>query len=183
MDILQETKNRMNAVLDHLKEELRGLRAGRANPALVESVTVEAYGSQMKLKEVATITSPEARQLVINPFDGSNAPHIAKAIDKANLGVRAVQEGKTVRVMFPELTADRRKEIIGQAHKKREDAKVSVRNVRRDSNELVKKQKSAGTITEDDVKRLEKQIQDLTDKACKDADDMAAAKEKEISTI
>lgn len=183
MDIVQETKNRMTAVLDHLKEELRGLRAGRANPALIESVMVEAYGAQMKLREIANITTPEPRQLVINPFDGANAPHIAKAIDKANLGVRAAQEGKSVRVTFPELTADRRKELIGQAHKKREEAKVSIRNVRRDSNEAVKKQKASSTITEDDVNRLEKVIQDLTDKSCKDADDMASAKEKEISTI
>jgi ribosome recycling factor len=183
MDIIEATKNQMQAALDHLKEELRGLRAGRANPALLEPVTVEAYGAQMKLKEVATITSPEPRQLIINPFDAANAGLIAKAIDKANLGVRASVEGKTVRVTFPELTAERRKEIINQAYKKREECKVSVRNVRRDANELVKKQKQGGTITEDDVKRLEKQIQDLTDKFCKDADDSCAAKEKEISTI
>ena len=183
MDILQDTKTRMQQVLDHFKEELRGLRAGRANPGLLEPVMVEVYGAQMRLKEVATITSQEARQLVINPFDASNVQHISRAIDKANLGVRTIVEGKTVRVMFPELTADRRKEIIGQAHKKKEDCKVSIRNMRRDANELVKKAKTAGTLTEDDVKRLEKQIQELTDKSCKDADDLTTAKEKEISTI
>lgn len=180
MDILQDTKNRMNQALEHLKEELRGLRAGRANPALLEPVMVDAYGSQMKLKEVATITSPEPRQLVVNPFDAQNASHIAKAIDKANLGLRAVLEGKTVRVTFPELTADRRKELINQAHRKREECKVSVRNVRREGNENVKKDKS---LTEDEGKRLEKQIQEYTDKCCKDADDLCAVKEKEISTI
>jgi ribosome recycling factor len=183
MDILQDTKNRMQQALDHYKEELRGLRAGRANPALLEPVTVDVYGSEMKLKEVATITSPEPRQLVINPFDIQNVQHIARAIDKANLGVRAVVEGKTVRVMFPELTQDRRKDLIAQAHKKREDCKITIRNMRRDANELVKKAKSGSVITEDDVKRLEKQIQELTDKACKDADDLSATKEKEISTI
>ncbi len=183
MDILQDTKQRMQQALDHFKEELRGLRAGRANPALLEPVTVEVYGAQMKLKEIATITSPEPRQLVINPYDVQNVQHIAKSIDKANLGVRAVVEGKTVRVMFPELTQDRRKDLIGQAHKKREECKVTIRNARRDSNELVKKAKAGGTITEDDVKRLEKQIQEHTDKACKDADDLTAAKEKEISTV
>lgn len=183
MDILQDTKNKMQHALEHFKEELRGLRAGRANPGLLEPVMVEVYGAQMKLKEVATITSPEARQLVINPFDATNVQHISRAIDKANLGVRAVVEGKTVRVMFPELTADRRKDLIGQAHKKREECKISVRNIRRDANELVKKSKSGGTITEDDVKRLEKQIQELTDKSCKDADDLCTTKEKEISTI
>lgn len=183
MDILQDTKNRMQHALDHFKEELRGLRAGRANPGLLEPVMIEAYGAQMKLKEVATINTAEARQLVVNPFDASNAQAIARAIDKANLGVRAVVEGKTVRVMFPELTADRRKDLISQAHKKREDCKVTIRNVRRDANELVKKAKSGGTITEDDVKRLEKLIQEQTDKSCKDADDLSAAKEKEISTV
>jgi len=183
MDILQDTKTRMQQALDHFKEDLRGLRAGRANPGLLEPVMVEVYGSEMRLKEVATITSPESRQLVINPFDAANLQHIARAIDKANLGVRSIVEGKTVRVMFPELTADRRKEIIGQAHKKREECKITVRNLRRDANELVKKAKSGGTITEDDVKKLEKQIQELTDKSCKDADDLTVAKEKEISTI
>ncbi len=183
MDILQDTKNRMQQALEHYKEDLRGLRAGRAAPSLLEPVMVEVYGSQMKLKEVATITSAEARQLVVNPFDSSNVQHIARAIDKANLGVRAVVEAKSVRVMFPELTAERRKELINQSHKKREDCKVTIRNIRRDANELVKKAKSGGTITEDDVKRLEKQIQDQTDKSCKDADDLASVKEKEISTI
>lgn len=183
MDILQDTKTRMQQTLDHFKEELKGIRAGRANPSLLEPVMVEVYGSQMRLKEVATITSPEPRQLLINPFDIANIQHIARSIDKANLGVRAVVEGKTIRVMFPELTADRRKELIAQSHKKREDCKITIRNLRRDANELVKKAKSGGTITEDDVKRLEKQIQDLTDKSCKDADDLSTAKEKEISTI
>ena len=112
MDIHQDTKKRMQQALDHFKEDLKGLRAGRANPSLLEPVVIEVYGSEMKLKEVATITSPEARQLVVNPFDVQNVQHIARAIDKANLGVRAVVEGKTVRVMFPELTADRRKDII-----------------------------------------------------------------------
>jgi ribosome recycling factor len=183
MDILQDTKNRMQQTLDHFKEDLKGLRAGRANPSLLEPVTVEVYGAQMRLKEVATITSAEARQLVVNPFDATNVQHIARAIDKANLGVRAVVEGKTVRVMFPELTTERRKDLISQAHKKREDCKITIRNIRRDANELVKKAKSTSIITEDDVKRIEKQIQEQTDKSCKDADDISAAKEKEISTI
>lgn len=183
MDILQDTKNKMQQTLDHFKEDLRGLRAGRASPSLLEPVMVEVYGSNMKLKEVATIQAAEARQLVVSPFDVSNLQHIARGIDKANLGVRAVVEGKAVRVMFPELTADRRKDLISQAHKKREDCKITIRNIRREANELVKKAKSGGTITEDDVKRLEKQIQEQTDKSCKDADDLSAVKEKEISTI
>ncbi len=182
-DVLQETKSRMNAQIDHLKEELKGLRAGRATAALIEPVTVEVYGSQMKLKELGTITSPESRQLVINPFDPVNAGPIAKAIDKANLGLRTVVEGKTIRVLFPELTQDRRKELIGQCHKKREESKVAVRNIRRDQNEVLKKKKADGHIPEDDVKRMEKEIQTATDNACRMIDDVCAAKEKEISTI
>lgn len=181
--IFQETKTRMQAQIDHLKEELKGLRAGRASPALLEPVTVEVYGSQMRLKEVGTITAPEPRQLLISPFDVSNLQHIARAIDKANLGVRAVVEGKTVRVMFPELTAERRKDLISQAHEKKEKCKIAIRNVRRDQNEIAKKKKATSELTEDDLKRLEKQIQELTDKSCKDVDDLVQIKEKEISTI
>ncbi len=182
-NIQQETKSKMQQALDHFKEELKGLRAGRASPALLEGILVEAYGSQMKIKEMATITSPESRQLVITPFDPQNAQAIVRAIDKANLGIRPVLENKMVRVMFPELNEERRKELIGQCHKKREDCKVHVRNVRRDMNELIKKMKSDGHLPEDDVKREEKHIQELTDKFCKDADDLSAAKEKEIMTI
>lgn len=181
--IIEETKKGMTITLDHLKQELKGLRAGRASPAFLEPITVEVYGSQMKLKDVASISVPEPRQLLITPFDAQNAQHIAKSIDKANLGVSTSVDGKAVRVTFPELDANRRKDLINQAHKKREDCKVSIRNVRRDFNEAVKKQKSASIITEDDMKRLEKEIQTLTDKSCKDADDITAAKEKEISTV
>ena len=182
-DVLQQTKTRMQAAIDHLKQELKGIRAGRASPALLEGILVEAYGAQMKIKELGTITAPEPRQLHIIPFDGQNAKAIASGIDKANLGVRAVLEGKAVRVMFPELNEERRKELIGQCHKKREDCKVAVRGIRRDQNEIVKKQKSSSQITEDDLKRFEKHIQELTDKFCKEADDASLAKEKEISTI
>ncbi len=182
-DVLQDTKNGMQVCLDHLKAELKGIRAGRASPAFVEPVTVEAYGSQMKLKDMASISVPESRQLLVTPFDATNVQICAKAIDKANLGVSAVVEGKSIRVMFPELDQNRRKNLIEQCHKKREETKISIRNVRREQNEVLKKQKAAGTVPEDDVKRLEKQIQEQTDKSCKDADDLCAVKEKEISTV
>ena len=179
-DIIEETKSRMHSNLEHLKEEYRGIRAGRASPAILEPITVEVYGTQMKLKELATITVPEPKQLVITPFDGANAGIISKGIEKSNLGLRPIIEGKTVRIVFPDLTQDRRKELITQCHKKREECKVSIRNVRRDQNEHLKKQKD---IPEDDHKRLEKQIQEFTDKACKDVDDLCATKEKEIATV
>jgi ribosome recycling factor len=182
-DIIQNAKSRMNTQLDRFKEDLRGIRAGKASPHLIESITVEAYGSQMKLKELGTITSPEPRQLVVHPFDAANIALISKAINQADLGLRSAAEGKTLRVFFPELTQERRKELVKQTHAKREEAKIVIRNIRRDENELVKKKKNEGTIPEDDLKKLEKQIQDLTDKFCKEIDDLAAAKEKEISTV
>ncbi len=181
--VAQHAKSGMMAALEHLKLELRAIRAGRANPALIEGVSVEVYGSHMKIKEVGTITSPEARQLLITPFDANNAGLISKAIEKANLGVRAFLEGKVVRVVFPELDQNRRKELVAQTHKKREEGKLAIRNMRRDANELLKKLKTQGILPEDDIKRLEKIVQDLTDKFCKEADDVTLAKEKEIMTV
>jgi ribosome recycling factor len=182
-DIIKDTKSRMDANLEHLKEEYRGIRAGRASPGILEPLTVEVYGSQMKLKELATITVPEPKQILITPFDGANAGPISKAIEKSDLGLRSAVEGKTVRVFFPDLTQERRKDLINQCHKKKEDCKISIRNVRRDQNEELKKQKSDGIIPEDDYKHLEKEIQKLTDNACKEVDVLCTSKEKEISTV
>jgi len=182
-DIIADTKTKMNAAHEHLKQELKSLRAGRASPALIEPLSIEVYGSQMKIKDVATIAQPEPRQLLITPFDGQNAQPIVNAIQKSNLGLSPRLEGKAVRVIFPELDANRRKDLINQCHKKKEECKISIRNIRRDQNELLKKLKSAGTLPEDDVKRLEKQIQELTDKSCLEADAASTAKEKEIATV
>jgi ribosome recycling factor len=181
-NVLDQVKRGMEGALDHMKQELRGLRIGRANPALVEGISVEVYGSQMHIRELATINTPEPRQLLITPFDINNAGSISKAIDKANIGVRVALEGKLVRVFIPELNESSRKDLVTQVHKKKEECKVSIRNVRRDANEDIKKLKTEGT-PEDDIKRLEKEIQHKTDHACKEADDIAAAKEKEIMTI
>lgn len=181
-ELVDTTKSTMSGALEHLKQELRSLRAGRASSTIVEGVSVEVYGSQMRIKELATITTPEARQLLITPFDATNAGPIAKAIEKANLGVRVSIEGKMIRIFFPELDESRRKELVTQVHKKREDCKVVIRNIRRDSNEKLKEMKTAG-FPEDDVKRIEKHIQDMTNHFCKDADDVATAKEKEVMTV
>jgi len=182
-DTLQDTKTGMTACLDHLKQELKGLRAGRASPALIEFLPVEVYGAQMKLKDMASISVAEQRQLLVTPFDAHNTQACAQAITKANLGVTAIAEGKAVRVNFPELTQDRRKQLIDQCHKKREECKIAIRGVRQKYNEALKKLKSAGVLPEDDVKRQEKQIQEMTDKSCKDADDITSSKEKEINTV
>ena len=180
-DILQQAKQNMLQAIEHFKAELKGLRAGRASTTLLEGVPVDVYGSQMRLKEIASFTTPEPRQITIMPFDASNCKSIEQAIGKANLGVRAVLEGKSVRVFFPELDGNRRKELVNQIHKELETCKIVIRNVRRDHNELLKKAKNE--IPEDDAKRIEKQIQEATDKACKDADDVAHSKEKEIMTV
>ena len=181
-ELIDHTKASMLGALEHLKQEFRGIRAGRASGAIIEGVQVEVYGSQMRLKELRTITTPESRQLLITPFDINNAGPISKAIDKANLGVRVSLEGKLVRVFFPELDEARRKDLVGQVHKKREDCKVSIRNIRRDSNEKLKEMKTAD-LPEDTAKRLEKHNQDMTNHHCKEADDLAATKEKEIMHV
>lgn len=180
--VMDQVKNGMTGAIEHLKQELRGIRAGRANPAIVEGVIVEAYGAQMHVKELATITTPEPRQLLITPFDINNAGLICKGLEKANLGVRVALEGKLVRIFFPELDENRRKDLVKQVHEKKERCKGASRNVRQDANKKIKDLKGSG-VSEDDIKRLEKEIQHLTDKACKEADDLAAAKEKEIMTI
>lgn len=183
MDLIDQAQTKMKSVIEHLKNELKTLRTGRANTAMLDSVTVEVYGSQMRLKELASVTTPEARQLLVSPFDRTNAAPIAKAIERANLGFQAVVEGHAVRITIPPMDQNMRKEMIKQAHHKQEEAKVGVRHVRRDINELVKKQKTDGIIAEDVMKSQEKKVQDLTDRFCKEADDLTAAKEKEISTI
>jgi ribosome recycling factor len=179
---MDQVNGSMAGAVEHLKQELRGIRAGRANPSIIEGVLVEVYGSQMRIKELATITTPESRQLLITPFDINNAGPICKALEKANLGVRVALEGKLVRIFFPELDENRRKDLVKQVHEKKERCKGAARNVRQDANKKIKELKGSG-VSEDDVKRLEKEIQHLTDKTCKEADDLAALKEKEIMTI
>lgn len=183
MDIIEHTKVKMTAAIDHLKEELKGIRTGRANTAMFDNVMVDVYGSQMRIKDVASITSPEPRQLMITPFDPQTRGAIGKAIEKANLGVMPIVDGNVVRIRIPPMDDSMRKEMGKLCHRKREEAKVGIRNIRRDANELVRKQKSDGLIAEDMMKKFEKNIQDLTDKFCKEADDLSEKKEKEISVI
>lgn len=182
-DIIDQTKAKMAAAIEHLKEDLKGIRTGRANPSMLENVMVEVYGSMMRIKDIANINSPEPRQLLITPFDIQNKGPIGKAIEKANLGVMPIIDGNVVRLKIPPMDDSVRKEMIKLCHERREKAKVVIRNIRRDSNEHARKQKNDGTLSEDILKRYEKQIQDLTDKYCKEADDVAEKKEKEVSVI
>lgn len=183
MNIVEATKAKMTAVLEHLKIELKAIRTGRANTGMVDSVTVEVYGSSMRMKELASVTAPEARQLLITPFDPQTAGAIAKSIEKANLGVMPIVDGNVIRIKIPPMDDNLRKEMVKLCHKKREEAKVGIRNVRRDANELARKQKADGIIPEDMMKKLEKNIQDLTDKFCKEADELSEKKEKEVTSI
>lgn len=183
MGTLDNAKNKMTAAIDHYKEELKGIRTGRANTGMVDGVVVEAYGSQMRIKELASITSPEPRQLMITPFDINMKGPIAKAIEKANLGFMPIVDGNLVRIKIPPMDEKQRQEMAKLCHKRREDAKVSIRNIRRDANEDARAQKTKNIITEDEMKRIEKQVQDLTDKFCKEADELCEKKEREVTAI
>ena len=183
MSIQDQTKVKMTAAIEHFKNNLKNIRTGRANPGMVEGVMVEVYGSPMRLKDIASITVPESRQLLITPFDPQNASTIGKAIDKANIGFMPIVDGHSIRIKIPPMTEEIRKKMAKICHDEREQTKVSIRNIRRDANEMARKQKADGLIAEDLMKKIEKNIQELTDKFCKEADELSEKKEKEISTI
>ncbi len=166
-----------------LKEEMGTVRAGRANAALVDKVTVEYYGTPTPLKSLANISVPEPRTLLISPFDPKSIPEIEKAINAANIGINPVNDGKVVRLQIPQVTEERRKELTKVVKKLGEDAKVAVRNLRRDANDKVKKLEKAGDFTEDDVKETLDEIQKAIDKAVKHIDEIVAQKDKEIMEV
>jgi ribosome recycling factor len=183
MSIAEQNKQKMHATVEHFKQELKTLRTNRANPGMLDNVVVEVYGSPVRIRDVANITAPEPRQLLITPFDPTTASAISKGIEKANLNLVPKTEGHVVRINVPAMDESMRREIVKQGKKKAEDAKIVIREVRRKTNELVKKSKADGDITEDVMKKLEKQIQEETDKSCKEIDDLFTAKEKEIMTV
>jgi ribosome recycling factor len=178
-----QVKAAMQAVLEHLKQELKTLRSGRASSSMLDKVQVEVYGSHVPLRNVANITVAEARQIVVTPFDTSTVHAVAKGIDAANIGVNAMVDGKIIRINVPPMDESVRKQIAKQCKELGEKSKIAMREVRRKFNELVRKQKTDGEITEDLIKKYEKTIQDLTEKFCKDADATCAEKEKEIMTV
>ena len=174
---------RMDKALIHLAEEFGAVRAGRANAKVLDRITVEYYGSETPLNGVATISTPDARTLVIQPWDTTLLKEIQKAIQASDLGINPQNDGKVVRLIFPQLTEERRKELTKQVKKYAEDAKVAMRNIRRDGMDYVKKLKKDSEITEDEQKKAEKDLQDLLDKFTKKADEALAAKEKELMSI
>ncbi len=183
MSLPDETKQKMQATVEHFKTELKNLRSNRANPGILDGVVVEVYGSSMRIKELANVTTPEPRLLMISPFDPKTSAAIGKGIEKANLNLQPIVEGSVIRINIPPMDEAMRKEIAKQAKKKAEDAKIVVREIRRKYNDTARKQKADGDITEDLMKKFEKTIQELTDQFCKMIDDMLAAKEKEIMTV
>lgn len=183
MDIIEQTKQKMAAAIEHLKTELKSIRTGRANPAMLDGIVVEVYGSPMRLKEIASINAPEPRMLLITPFDPKNTGAIGKAIEKANIGIMPIVDGNVVRIKIPQMDENMRKEMVKICRKRLEEAKISIRNIRRDANDAARKQKADGNIAEDIFKKSEKTIQDFTEKFCRDADDICEKKEKEVSTL
>lgn len=180
MSIKKQVDNEMQQAIEHLHQELKNIRTGRAHPGMVEAVTAEVYGTPMKIKDVASITTPEPRQLVIQPFDHNNTAAIGKAIEKANLGFMPIVEANLIRINVPPMDESLRKEMIKLLHKKREEAKVSIRHVRAKFNKQAKADKD---MPEDQVKRIEKDVQELTDKYCEKVDTLCQQKENDISTI
>ena len=179
----KEFERRMGKAVDHLAEEFGAVRAGRANAKVLDRITVEYYGSETPLAGVATISSPDARTLVISPWDTKLLKDIAKAIQTSDLGINPQNDGRVIRLVFPQLTEERRKELAKQVKKYAEDAKVAMRNIRRDGMDYVKKLKKNSEITEDDQKKAEKDLQTLLDKYIKKVDADLASKEKELMAI
>ena len=174
---------RMEKALDHLQDEFGAVRAGRANAKVLDRITVEYSGSETPLNGVATISSPDARTLVIQPWDTKLLKDIAKAIQTSDLGINPQNDGRVIRLVFPQLTEERRKDLTKQVKKYAEESKVAMRNIRRDGMDYVKKLKKNSEITEDDQKKAEKDLQDLLDKMIKKVDETLAAKEKELMAI
>ena len=182
VDFTEFTK-KMDKTLVHLAEEFDAVRAGRANPKVLDRITVEYYGQETALNGVATISSPDARTLVVQPWDTQLLKEIQKAIQMSDLGITPQNDGRVIRLIFPQLTEERRKELTKQVKKYAEDAKVAMRNIRRDGMDYVKKLKKDSAITEDEQKKAEKDLQDLLDKFTKKVAEATAAKEKELMAI
>jgi ribosome recycling factor len=178
--LIKDLRRRMEGAIDVLKKELGGLRTGRASPGLLETVAVSAYGTTMPLNQLSTVSAPEPRLLVVQVWDRSMAKAVDAAIREAGLGLNPQSEGQVIRVPIPPLSEERRKELTKIAHKYTEQARVSVRNVRRDGLEALKKHEKDREITQDQHRKLDKDVQTLTDDTIKKVDDTLAQKEKEI---
>ncbi|MFK3938725.1 ribosome recycling factor [Alkalihalobacillus sp. NPDC078783] len=182
-EVKQQASERMTKAIDSLRRELAKLRAGRANPAILDRVTVEYYGALTPLNQLATISVPEARLLVIQPFDKSSIADVERAILKADLGLTPSNDGQVIRIAIPALTEERRRDLVKIVKKSAEDAKVAIRNIRRDANDDLKKQQKDGELTEDDLRQSTDEIQKLTDQFIAISDKEADQKEQEVMEV
>ena len=180
---MQESERRMGKAIEALERDLSRIRAGRANPAILDKVTVEYYGAPTPLAQVGTISVPEARMIIIQPWDVTLLKAIERAIQASDIGINPNNDGKVISLVFPPLDGERRKELVKQVSKRGEEAKVAVRGVRRDAIERFKKQKKAGEVTEDGLADLEDDIQKLTDKFIKKIGEIVKEKETEIAEV
>ncbi len=183
VDVQKNLEEKISKSIEVLKEKLNSVRAGRANPALLDQVQAECYGSTMPIKNIANISAPDPRTIAVIPFDPSTVKDIEKAIMAANLGFNPSNDGKTIRLVIPPLTEERRKEITKTVKKMGEEDKVAVRNLRREANDELKKQEKAGELTEDDLKAELEDVQKKIDKAVKEIDEIVGKKEKEIMEV
>ena len=176
-------EDKMKSAVEHLERELKTVRAGRANPGVLDKVTVDYYGSPTPIQQVASVAVSEARTLTITPWDRTLLRAISKAILASDVGINPIDDGQTIRLNFPAPTEERRKQLAKEVSKMGEEAKVAIRNIRRDANDRCKEMKKANEMTEDEVKQSEKAVQDLTDKYIKEIDSLTEAKKKEIMSI
>ncbi|MBQ9923714.1 MAG: ribosome recycling factor [Clostridia bacterium] len=182
-EILDIATEKMNKTINVMKQEYNSLRAGRANPQALDRITADYYGTPTPVNQMGNISVPEPRMLIISLWDTKLIPVVEKAIQKSDLGINPANDGKVIRLIFPELTEERRKELAKVIRKKAEESKVAVRSIRRDAMEDIKKQKKDNLLTEDDQKKLEEKVQKLTDEKVKEIDTIAQAKEKEIMSV
>ena len=179
----EEFENKMTKTIEALQSQYSAIRAGRASPSILDQIKVEYYGTPTPINQIAQISTPDPRTLVIQPWDASSLKLIEKAINTSELGINPANDGRVIRLVFPQPTEERRKELVKQVHKFAEDSKVAIRNIRRDAVEKFKAQKKKGEITEDDLTDTEKDLQKLTDKFVAEIDKVAGKKETEIKEI
>ena len=182
-EILKETETKMTKALESTKEKFSSIRAGRANVTMLDGITIDAYGTPSPLSQVGTLSAPEARLLTIDPWDKTLIPAIEKAIQHSNLGLNPSNDGKIIRLLVPELTAERRKEYVKIVKKEAEDGKVAIRNIRKEINNKLRKMEKDGEITEDELKSNEDSVQKFTDKFIKNIDETLEKKEVELTTV
>lgn len=183
IEVIEIAAQKMGKTIDVLRRDLQSLRAGRANAQLLDRIMVDYYGTPTPIQQLGNVSAPEPRLLVISLWDSKMIPEVEKAINKSDLHINPTNDGKVIRLVIPELTQERRKELVKQVGKKGEEAKVAIRSIRRDANEQLKKMKKENELTEDDLKTAEDQMQKKTDAAIKDVDNLLKEKEKEIMSV